>query len=139
MYRPDLKEDHNENKHYFIAKRCIEKGGRRDIFLGVRECQGYVIPYNFMDGTGYYDNMGKMEFGLQYHSISYPDENGKGKMIANFWLPKMEDGIINFCRPEECYKKHLIREMKAKQFNEVNFSGTAEAGLLDGYKAHGGV
>ena len=38
--RPDLADDRNENKHYFVAKRMIERGGRRDIFLGTRECQG---------------------------------------------------------------------------------------------------
>ena len=27
-----------------IAKRMIEYGGRRDIFLGTRECQAYVVP-----------------------------------------------------------------------------------------------
>lgn len=30
--RPNLQQDWNENKHYFIAKRCLEAGGRRDIF-----------------------------------------------------------------------------------------------------------
>lgn len=38
--RPELIGDRNENKHHEIAKRMIEKGGRRDIFLGTRECQG---------------------------------------------------------------------------------------------------
>lgn len=42
--RPDLACDRNENKHYAIAKRMVERGGRRDIFLGTRECQGYVSP-----------------------------------------------------------------------------------------------
>ena len=32
--RPELTVDRNENKHHNIAKRCILKGGRRDIFLG---------------------------------------------------------------------------------------------------------
>lgn len=132
--RPDLKHDWNENKHYFIAKRCIAKGGRRDIFLGARECQGYVMPSHFDDEEGYYDKMGEMEFGFYYHSISYPDENGKGEMTVNFWFPKMENGIISFCRPEECPKHHTIREMKAKGFGLNNFSGTEEEGLLDGYE-----
>lgn len=44
LNRPDLAADRNENKHYFIAKRMLERGGRRDIFLGTRECQGYVEP-----------------------------------------------------------------------------------------------
>ena len=42
--RPELLADRNENKHHEIAKRMIRKGGRRDIFLGTRECQGYVEP-----------------------------------------------------------------------------------------------
>ena len=37
--------DRNENKHYFIAKRMIERGGRRDVFLGACEYQAYVEPY----------------------------------------------------------------------------------------------
>ena len=37
--REDLAKDRNENKHYFVAKRMIERGGRRDVFLGARECQ----------------------------------------------------------------------------------------------------
>ena len=40
MNRHDLEKDRNENKHYFVTKRMIERGGRRDIFLGARECQG---------------------------------------------------------------------------------------------------
>lgn len=50
--RPELERDRNENKHHNIAKRMIEKGGRRDIFLGTRECQGYVEPCVFGEGTG---------------------------------------------------------------------------------------
>ena len=42
--RPELAADRNENKHHEIAKKMIRKGGRRDIFLGTRECQGYVEP-----------------------------------------------------------------------------------------------
>ena len=55
--RPELAGDRNENKHHNIAKRMIEKGGRRDIFLGTRECQGYVVPCKFGEGEGHYDNI----------------------------------------------------------------------------------
>lgn len=48
--RPELEADRNENKHHNIAKRMIIKGGRRDIFLGCRECQAYVEPCNFGEG-----------------------------------------------------------------------------------------
>ncbi|MEG2597151.1 MAG: type I-C CRISPR-associated protein Cas5c [Oscillospiraceae bacterium] len=136
--RADLKQDWNENKHYFIAKRCIEKGGRRDVFLGTRECQAYVEPASFDDGEGYYDHMGEMEFGFSYHSIRYPDENGTDQMEALFWRPKMNNGIINFCRPDQCPQKTFLREMKPKIFNDDHFSGFLEEGLLDNYESAGG-
>ncbi|MCL4558840.1 MAG: type I-C CRISPR-associated protein Cas5c, partial [Deltaproteobacteria bacterium] len=41
LHRQDMTKDRNENKHYFIAKRMIERGGRRDVFLGARECQPF--------------------------------------------------------------------------------------------------
>ena len=50
--RPELAQDRNENKHYYIAKRMLERGGRRDIFLGTRECQGYIEPCEFGSGKG---------------------------------------------------------------------------------------
>lgn len=104
--RPELACDRNENKHHNIAKRCIKKGGRRDIFLGTRECQAYVEPCVFGEGEGYYDNAGNIGFGLMYHGITYPDEayseETKDRMTVNFWNPVMRNGVIKFIRPEEC-------------------------------------
>ena len=42
--RGEFSEDWSCIKHLKIMRRAIEKGGRRDIFLGTRECQGYVEP-----------------------------------------------------------------------------------------------
>ena len=104
--RPELIGDRNENKHHCIAKRMIEKGGRRDIFLGTRECQGYVVPCKFGEGEGHYDNIQELAFGLMYHGITYADEafseETKNCMTARFWYPKMQNGVINFLRPEKC-------------------------------------
>lgn len=130
--RPELKGDHNENKHYFITKRSLEKGGRRDVFLGVRECQAYVEPIEFDKEESYYDGV-EMEFGMQYHSLSYPDENGREKLITKFWYPKMINGVIEFCRPEECPKEVEVGKRKLKVFNEDNFTGLNEVQLLEGY------
>jgi CRISPR-associated protein Cas5d len=135
--RPDLKDDWCENKHYFIMKRCIEKGGRRNSFLGVSECQAYIEPANFDEGIGYYDNMGEMGFGLQYHSLSYPDENGNEEINAKFWSPKMVNGVIEFCKPDDCPKEVFVRKMKPKVFDGNNFSGLNESELLDGYETLG--
>ena len=132
--RTELAGDRNENKHHNIAKRMIEKGGRRDIFLGTRECQGYVVPCKFGEGEGHYDNIQELAFGLMYHGITYADEafseETKNCMTARFWYPKMQNGVINFLRPEKCplYKK--LRPMEMKIFSETdnNFIGLKEFG-----------
>lgn len=124
--RPNLKDDRNENKHYLIAKRMINRGGRRDIFLGTRECQGYVEPCKFGEGAGAYDNYGEISFGLMFHGFDYPDETGEDKLIARLWTPVMNNGYIKFLKPNECTVKRELSSMKPKAFNENNFSGTEE-------------
>lgn len=130
--RPELAHDRNENKHHCIAKKMIAKGGRRDIFLGTRECQGYVEPCVFGEGAGFYDTLPELSFGAMYHGITYADEayseETQGKITVNFWRPVMKNGIIHFLRPEECPIHRTVRESKAKQFGEKlqNFSGLAE-------------
>jgi len=128
--RDELKKDRNENKHHNIAKRMIEKGGRRDIFLGTRECQAYVEPCSFGEGDGFYDELEELSFGLMYHGITYPDEayseDTEGKMTVNLWYPVMKKGIIEFAKPQNCPVHKTIREMNMKKFDRNNFSGLIE-------------
>lgn len=132
--RPDLEKDRNENKHHQIALKMIRKGGRRDIFLGTRECQGYVEPCVFGEGDGAYDDLERLEFGLMYHGITYADEayseETRGKMTARFWRPVMEKGVIRFLRPEDCPLHKPLRDMEIKPFGEGldNFTGLREFG-----------
>lgn len=114
--RPDLACDRNENKHYAIAKRMLERGGRRDIFLGTRECQGYIEPCEFGCGQGAYDNAPSIPLGVMLHGFTYADESGDGQMYTRMWRPVMENGIINFCRPEQCPIVRPIHKQKAKAF-----------------------
>lgn len=131
---PELSHDWNENKHFFVAKRSIAKGGRRAPFLGVRECPAYIEEAEG-DEKGYYDTAGSMEFGLMFHSFSYPEQNGKEELNALYWFPKMENGVIRFCRQEECEKKVFLKKMKPKKFvDKMNYSGLKEPEILDGYK-----
>jgi len=127
-YREDLLKDRNENKHYFVAKRMVERGGRRDVFLGARECQGYVEPCQFGVGDGFYDDYGELNFDLMFHGFDYPDESHKDKLIARFWRPTMENGVITFFRPDECRIRKQIRKMEA---NPPKSSGINEPGLLE--------
>ncbi len=114
MNRPDLEHDRNENKHYFQAKRALEKGGRRDIFLGTRDCQGYVEPCEFYSGVGVYDTSKEFAFDIMFHGFDYADETGKGELSARFWSPVMNAGVIEFVRPEQCAIKKYIRGYQMK-------------------------
>lgn len=137
LNRPELAADRNENKHHCIARRMIEKGGRRDIFLGTRECQGYVEPCVFGKGTGAYDDLDELGFGLMYHGITYADEaysaDTMGKMTANFWYPVMKNGIITFPKPRECPLHKTLGDMEMKPFGEAydNFIGLREFGEVE--------
>lgn len=128
MNRPELAKDRNENKHHNISKRMILKGGRRDVFLGTRECQGYVEPCCFGDGEGAYDDVPELSFGMMYHGITYADEayseKTKGNMTVRFWHPVMKQGVITFARPEECKMTKKVHEMAVKCFSadDKNFS-----------------
>lgn len=131
--REDLVHDRNENKHYFVAKRMIERGGRRDVFLGTRECQGYVEPCTFGEGAGFYDDYpDELSFGLMFHGFDYPDEGEAGKLYARFWHPRMVKGVIHFARPDdERNTRKFVRSMTA---NPPATVGLEEAGLLEGYE-----
>ena len=116
----------------------LERGVRRYIFLGTRECQGFVEKCVFGEGNSYYDTMlGEIQYGFMYHGITYADEavlpEDQNQMTVRFWNPKMiwdtelrKGGIIEFIRPEECMQKRHIREMKPKIWNHDPFSGLAE-------------
>ena len=125
--RPELIDDRNENKHHNIAKRSIERGGRRDIFLGTRECYGYVEPCKFGEGQGEYDEVGSLPIGVMFHGFTYPDEHPDLKMVARFWQPIMEKGIIKFIRPEACTIKRELLPAQVKKFIRTeNMLGVAD-------------
>ncbi|MDR1885596.1 MAG: type I-C CRISPR-associated protein Cas5, partial [Synergistaceae bacterium] len=106
------------------------RGGRRDIFLGVRECQGYAEPCRFGEGGGAYDGYGEVAYGLMFHSFSYPEESGVNELVSRFWRAEMKDGVIEFPRPEDCTITKVVRKMRPVKFvPNVNFSGLAEEGL----------
>lgn len=130
-HRLELIHDRNEHKHHNIAKRMIELGGRRDIFLGTRECQGYVEPCVFGEGEGFYEDYGELNFGVMVHGFDYPDETGKDEMSVRLWKSaKMDNGYIKFPKPNDDspeIMRRFIKPMKAKEFEDkVNFSSLDE-------------
>lgn len=128
--RPELATDRDEHKHHNIARRMIARGGRRDIFLGARECQGYIAPCEFGSGKGFYDGIPELSLGNMFHGFTYPDEavlpEEKGVLSARFFKPVMKNGVIDFPRPEECPQRRVLREGGIKAFGEGNFAGLNE-------------
>lgn len=115
-----LEKDRIDGKHFAIAKRMLERGGRQDIFLGTRDCQGYVEQCVFGEGNGAYDNDEEIAYGLMFHGFDYPDEIGGNDLYARFWYPVLRKGILDFERPEDCKYKKLVRPMTAKTFGTEN-------------------
>lgn len=136
-HRPELADDWSAGKHNAIAQRMLDRGGRQDIFLGTRDCQGYVERFQFGSGTGHYDGAGELALGFMFHGFDYPDETGDDNLHARFWRPTMKGGVIEFCRPESCTHRKFIRPMAKKLFvlaksvRSVS-SEVAEVGVPDG-------
>jgi CRISPR-associated protein Cas5d len=133
IHQPLLKKDWIEGKHYNIAKRMLEVGGRQDIFLGSRDCQGYVEPCIFGESAGAYDDDGEIKYSLMFHGFDYPDETGRDELVARFWQPVMDNGKITFTHPDKCPNewRKSVRPMKAKIFGGENKAKPVEIEELE--------
>ena len=128
MHRPELAADRIDGKHYSIAQRMVDKGGRQDIFLGARECQGYVEPCEFGSGKGAYDDTPELSYGLMFHSFAYPDETGIDELHSRFFRAVMEHCVVDFTNPTDDFQAHsrhgmpkrFVRAMTAKSFTLDN-------------------
>lgn len=111
--REDLAADRNPVKHQEIILRTLDKGGRHDIFLGARECVGYVERLSkdiYENAQGYYAHE-SMTFGIMFHSFNYPQKTETAtykKLESNFAQIVMKNGTIHFPRAEECVIKNIL-------------------------------
>lgn len=141
--REELAYDRNEKKHEQILLRSLKRGGRRDVFLGTRECIGhidYLTEKEYESSISYYDGK-SISYGIMFHSFLYPDEIRKeedeNKLTSNFAPVMMVDGRVDFIEPWECTISHEIGGYSIKKFDESNFT-TAED-LLEEYEKEGVV
>ncbi len=110
MDRDDLKSDRNYKKHEAIMDRSIERGGRRDIFLGVREFLGYVEKIDeeeYNRAGGYYKDQDAISFGIMFHSFIYPKKSGED-LISLYTHTVMKKGLIKFKAQEECEVRNIL-------------------------------
>ncbi len=123
--REDFIFDRNEKKHTEIMLRSLKKGGRRDIFLGVRECIGYVkylSEEEYDTIVGEYNNT-TISFGIMFHSFNYPTEgtlNDYDGLQSNFTDITMINGKVNFCRPKECPINMNLSKLNIKELTPNN-------------------
>lgn len=120
--RPELKTDWNENKHHEMTKKAIQKGGRKNVFLGTSECCAYVYPCEFGTGVGAYDRIPELGFGYMVHGLTYPDEaypeivpKTKGNLCRRLSPITMRNGIIQYPQPQDCIHE-VIRKMDMRIF-----------------------
>ncbi len=139
--RIDMAYDRNEKKHEQMLLRSMEKGGRRDIFLGTRECMGYIRRIrrkDFEEAKSYFERQ-IISFGLMFHSFIYPDEAHndatKPVLISNFCPIVMTNGVINFIHPKECKIQHTLGNYSIKHFDNKNVISVDEE--VDFYKREG--
>jgi CRISPR-associated protein Cas5d len=145
LARPELAHDRIDGKHFAMAQRSLAKGGRQDIFLGTRDCQGYVEPCEFGSGQGAYDDAGSLAYGLMFHGFDYPDETGepenglaaeKGQLVSRFWRPELCNGVLDFIPPQDCAVRKVVRPMQAKTFAVgKNMQDVTHACLVEGLDA----
>lgn len=127
--REDLKNDRNFNKHEAITERSLKRGGRRPIFLGVSECQGYIeylTEEDYENDKGYYDET-DLGFGLMFIGFIYPEKSGD-LLKSAYGMINMKKGRIDFPRPEEC---QIINEVSNYSFKEPLLTKTVDEELED--------
>jgi CRISPR-associated protein Cas5d len=130
-FRPDMEGDRINGKHFAIANRMVDKGGRQDIFLGTRECQAYVEECAFGEGEGAYDDIHELCYGGMFHGFDYPDETGVNELHSRFWMPVVKKGIVEFIRPEDCVITKFVREMEPNPPASIGLQEEAIKNELD--------
>lgn len=107
--RKDLMQDRSPNKHEAIMERSIRKGGRRDIFLGTRECFGLIDEISqeeYKNIQSYYDGV-TIDFGIMFHSFAYPSDK-TSPLKSYFTKTVMKNGIIKFKPQTDCEIRNTL-------------------------------
>lgn len=113
--RLDLEYDRNQGKHEAIMERSLRKGGRRDIFLGTRECLGYVdliTEEEYLETESKYGDT-TLNFGIMFHSFRYPLTSGQ-PLKSLFTNTMMVNGIVRFKTQDECEIENVLSDYTFK-------------------------
>lgn len=122
--RVDLTYDRNAKKHEAIMQRSLQKGGRRDVFLGTRECVATaeeISQEEYDQHHSYYKNQ-TLSFGVMFQEFEYPTE--KGQYLKSFYQTiLMKDGVITF---KDKYESEIVNELSNYTFKVSDKLKSAE-------------
>lgn len=121
-----LEKDRNACKHEEIMQRSINRGGRMDIFLGMKECVGFVEPLSFSEYQAIETPfIGEQSFGIMFHSFIYPggaplNSSYESEFLYSSFCPIfMKTGTIHFVRPEQCDIIHKLHKYGKKHREKI--------------------
>ena len=112
--RKDLIYDRNIRKHETIMERSIRRGGRRDIFLGTRECVAtaeYLTREEYELAESKYKNQ-ILTMGIMFQEFGYPTKETE-KLKSYFTHTVLKNGVISYSPKEEC---EIVNELSSYGF-----------------------
>ena len=101
-------------------ERSLKKGGRRDVFIGTRECVGYIDHIDkeeYENAKSFYDGQ-SLSFGIMFSEFIYPTNPG-GELVSCFTETRMENGVITFKDSKDCEIKNTLDNYSFKYPNEI--------------------
>lgn len=101
-------------------ERSLKKGGRRDVFLGTRECFALVEQIDkeeYENYKSFYDGQ-NLSFGIMFQEFIYPTQPG-GELISCFTETNMQNGVITFKDSKACEIKNTLDTYSFKYPNEM--------------------
>lgn len=113
--REDLAKDRDLKKHQAILERSLKKGGRRDVFLGTRECVGLIEEItedDFLNKNSCYDGQ-ILSMGIMFQEFAYPKKPG-GKLRSYYANTVMEDGYITYSNNKDDFILNVLSDYSFK-------------------------
>ena len=113
-----LTKDRHMGKHTELMTRSLEVGGRRDAFLGTRECYATIEPLTkeeYQTATTAYDGE-TIDFGIMFHTFTYPKIE-KMPLIAHYTRTQMVNGVITYKSKSDC---EIRNEITGYQYKTPN-------------------
>ena len=111
LNREDLAKDRDLKKHQAILERSLKKGGRRDVFLGTRECVGLIEEISeddFFYKNSYYDEQ-LLNMGIMFQEFEYPQKPG-GKLKSYYANTEMKEGYITYSNNKDDFICNVLSD-----------------------------